>query len=155
VSEAGLGAARKPDRELFSGSRFTSWLDRRIPPSPQITLSQRNVFIFPTKTGFAFGGLIGLLILGAINYQASLVYGVAFLLGSLFLVTILYTFRNLSGMTLELTGARSGFVGEDVEFSIRVIRPEGRRREGIQLGWPDGIMQWAEFGEQETDTVKL
>jgi uncharacterized protein (DUF58 family) len=155
VSEAGLGAARKPDRELFSGSRFTSWLDRRIPPSPRITLSQRNVFIFPTKTGFAFGGLIGLLILGAINYQASLVYGVAFLLGSLFLVTILYTFRNLSGMTLELTGARSGFVGEDVEFSIRVIRPEGRRREGIQLGWPDGIMQWAEFGEQETDTVKL
>ena len=55
-SEAQSGAA--PGKELFTGRRFSRWLDRRIPPSPQITLTQRNVFIFPTKTGFAFGGLI-------------------------------------------------------------------------------------------------
>jgi uncharacterized protein (DUF58 family) len=142
-------------REIFAGQRFSRWLDRRIPPGPQITLSQRNVFIFPSATGFAFGGLIVLLILGAINYQASLVYGVAFLLGSLFLVTILHTFRNLSGLQLELVGARPGFVGEDLEISIRVIRPGGRPREGIQLGWPDGILQGAELFDHETDTVRL
>jgi uncharacterized protein (DUF58 family) len=150
-----LNDAEGSSKELFSGKRFSRWLDRRIPPSPQITLTQRNVFIFPTRTGFVFGGLIVLLILGAINYQASLVYGVAFLLGSMFLVTILYTFRNLSGLQLELVGARPGFVDEDVEISIRVIRPGGRSREGIQLGWPDGIIQWAELSDQETDTLKL
>ncbi len=144
-----------PGRELFIGKRFSRWLDRRIPPKDRITLSQKNVFIFPTRTGFVFGALIALLILGAINYQASLVYGVAFLLGSLFLVTILYTFRNLSGLTLELSGARPGFVGEDVEISIRVTRPEGRVREGIQLGWPEGIMRWAEISDQASDVVKL
>ena len=145
----------RPGKELFVGKRFSSWIERRIPPSSQITLTQRNVFIFPTVTGFVFGGLILLLILGAINYQASLVYGVAFLLGSLFLVTILYTFRNLSGLRLELVGVRPGFVGEDVELSIRVVRPSTRSREGIQLGWPDSIMQWAELIDQESDTVKL
>jgi hypothetical protein len=31
--------------------------------------------------------------------------GVAFLLGSLFIVTILYTFQNLSGLTIELVVA--------------------------------------------------
>lgn len=149
------GVVPSSGREIFVGKRFSRWLDRRIPPKSQITLTQKNVFIFPTATGFAFGGLIVLLILGAINYQASLVYGVAFLLGSLFLVTILYTFRNLSGLELELVGARPGFVGEDVEISIRVTRPEGRAREGIQLGWPDGIMQWAELGEQATDRIRL
>lgn len=148
-------AALDSGKEFFSGDRFSRFLDRRIPPSSQITLTQRNVFIFPTLTGFVFGGLIVLLILGAINYQASLVYGVAFLLGSLFLVTILYTFRNLSGLQLELVGARPGFVDEDLEISIRVIRPGSRPREGIQLGWPDGIMQWAELADQETDTVRL
>jgi len=142
-------------RELFIGKRFSRWLDRRIPPTTHITLSQKNVFIFPTRTGFAFGGLIVLLILGAINYQASLVYGVAFLLGSVFLVTILYTFRNLSGLRLTLSGARPGFVGEDLEISVRVERPEGRAREGVQLGWPEGILQWAELSEQATDTVRL
>ena len=91
----GTSVARS--RELFVGKRFSRWLDRRIPPTDRITLSQKNVFIFPTATGFAFGGVIALLILGAIHYQASLVYGVPFLLGSLFLVTIPYTFRNLSG----------------------------------------------------------
>jgi uncharacterized protein (DUF58 family) len=152
---ASAPASANPGKELFVGKRFSRWLDRRIPPKDRITLTQKNVFIFPTKTGFAFGGLIGLLILGAINYQASLVYGVAFLLGSLFLVTILYTFRNLSGLTLELSGTRPGFVDEDVEISIRVTRPEGRVREGIQLGWPEGIMQWAEISEQASDAVRL
>jgi uncharacterized protein (DUF58 family) len=137
------------------GQRFASWLDRRVPPSTQITLSQRNIFIFPTQTGFVFGGLLMLLILGAINYQASLVYGVAFLLGSMFLMTILYTFRNLSGLSLELVNTRSGFVGEDIEFTLRMVRPKGRGREGIQLGWPEGIKQWAELYEQEADTVRL
>ncbi len=135
------------------------WLDRRIPPGPEIQLSQRNVFIFPTATGFAFGGLLALLILAAINYQASLVYAVAFLLGSLFLVTILYTFRNLSGLRLELSGARPGFVGEDIEFSVRVVRPAERGprrgREGIQIGFPGGIMQWVELHREEADLVRL
>lgn len=141
--------------QTFVGQRFARWLDRRVPPSAQITLSQRNIFIFPTQTGFVFGGLLMLLILGAINYQASLVYGVAFLLGSMFLMTILHTFRNLSGLSLELVNTRPGFVGEDVEFTLRVVRPKGRGREGIQLGWPDGIKQWAELYDQEADTVRL
>ena len=141
--------------EDLQASRFGRWLDRRIPPSRQITLSQRNIFIFPNLTGFVFGGLLVLLILGAINYQSSLVYGVAFLLGSMFILTILYTFRNLSGLTLELVGTRPGFVGEDIEFNLRVVRPQGKGREGIQLGWPEGIKQWAELNEQEAAGVRL
>ncbi|MDA1076052.1 MAG: DUF58 domain-containing protein, partial [Proteobacteria bacterium] len=113
------------------------------------------IFIFPTVTGFVFGALLLLLILGAINYQNSLVYGVAFMLGSMFLVTILYTFRNLSGLSLELVGTTAGFVGEDIEFSVRVVRPPGGGREGIQLGWIQSIKQWAEVYEQQAEKVRL
>ena len=135
--------------------RFSRWLDRRIPPTRRITLSQDSIFIFPTVTGFLFGGLIVLLIVGAINYQNSLVYGVAFTLGSLFLVTILYTFRNLSGLTVELISAGTGFVGEDVEFQVRVSRPKGKGREGIQLGWLGAIAQWAEVYDSEACAVRM
>src|SRR4029434_4826336 len=117
-----MSSVSRPRLQLTG--RFGRWLDRRIPPSPRITLSQRSIFIFPTITGFAFGGLVVWLVLGAINYQNSLVYAVAFLLGSLFLVTILYTFRNLSGLTIELIAAGVGYVGEDVEFQVRVSRPK-------------------------------
>lgn len=135
--------------------RFGAWLDKRIPPASSVTLTQKNVFIFPTKVGFAFSALLCLLVIIAINYQSSLVYGIAFLLGSMFLITILYTFRNLSGLKLEVYACRPGFVGEDVEFSIRVIRPPGRSREGIQLGWSGGLPQWAELFSNEADNVRL
>jgi uncharacterized protein (DUF58 family) len=151
-------SARVPARglpQLQLKGRFGHWIDRRIPPSPRITLSQRSIFIFPTVTGFVFGGLVVLLVLGAINYQSSLVYAVAFLLGSLFLVTILYTFRNLSGITIELTGAGAGFVGENMEFAVRISRPHGAGREGIQIGWLGTIAQWVELSDVEASVVKL
>ncbi len=149
-----MQAATQPERAIF-GKRFSAWLDRRIPPGRRITLSQSNIFIFPTRSGFTFGGLLAILILGAINYQNSLVYGVAFLLGSMFVVTILYTFRNLSGLSIELAEAHAGFVGEDIEFEVRVDRPKGRGREGIQIGWPEGFKQWVEIYETEADVVRL
>lgn len=142
-------------QERLLGARFNRWLEARIPPSRQITLSQRNIFIFPTRTGFAFAALLVLLILGAINYQASLVYGMAFLLGSLFLVTILYTFRNLSGLQLEVTEQRPAFVGEALPFNIRVTRPRGAPREGVQLGWPGSVHQWAELYDTQSHVVSL
>lgn len=135
--------------------RFNRWLEARIPPGRSITLSQRNIFIFPTRTGFAFAALLVLLILGAINYQASLVYAMAFLLGSLFLVTILYTFRNLSGLRLEITEQRPAFVGEALPFSIRVTRPKGAAREGVQLGWPGSVRQWAQLDQAESHIVSI
>lgn len=130
-------------------------MERRIPPASQITLSQDSIFIFPTGQGIAFGALIVLLILGAINYQSSLIYGVAFLLGSLFLVTILHTFRNLSGVQIEFVGTPGGFVGEDIEFEIRVSRPTGGGREGIRIAWPDTIKQWVDIQEREACTIEL
>jgi uncharacterized protein (DUF58 family) len=146
--------ARSP-RRIERSARFGRWLDRRIPRAHRITLSQESIFIFPTGTGFVFGLLVVLLLVGAINYQNSLVYGVAFLLGSLFLVAILYTFRNLSGLTIEFVGSEAGFVGENVEFTVRVSRPEGRGREGIQLSWPGAVPQWAELYEAAECRVKL
>lgn len=153
-----IGGRAPPKTTTAPGTRsarFGRWLDRRIPPEQRITLSQRNVFIFPTRTGLGFGVLLALLLLAAINYANSLVYGVAFLLLSIFLVTILYTYRNLAGLTLEVASTGSGFVGEDVEFQVRLSRPKGRSREGIQLGWPGAIKQWAQLHDTEADTVYL
>ena len=135
--------------------RFERFIDERIPPAHRVDLSQKNIFIFPTRTGFVFSLLLVLLILGAINYQNSLVYGVAFLLGAMFLVTILYTFRNLSQLSVELVAANQGFLGEEIGFEIRLQRPKHRPREGIQIGWPVSIQQWADLIEQEADVVRL
>ncbi len=148
-------AARELVKPRSIEGQFGSWIDRRIPPQSRVLLTQRNIFIFPTSTAIAFAILLLLLLLGAINYQNSLVYGVAFLLGSLFLVTILHTFRNLSGLTLELLDSQPGFVGEDIEFNLRISRSSGKARHGLQVGWPGAVKQWVEMQESEVVSVKL
>lgn len=135
--------------------RFKRWLNRRIPPQPSITLSQRSIFIFPTRIGFVFLLLLLTLLLAAINYENSLIFGLVFWLGSVFFITIFYTFRNLSNIRLELQKSGTGFVGEDIEFSIKVSRPENSKREGIQLGWPNEVKQWAELYDNSSNTVHL
>jgi uncharacterized protein (DUF58 family) len=139
----------------LASQRFNRWLDRRIPPTRHIRLGQRSIFIFPTATGFGFGGLIVLLLLAAINYQNSLIYGLAFLLGSLFLVTILHTYRNLAGLSVEFTGAERAFVGEDVGYALRVGRPAGSGRTGIQLGAAGLVPRRVSLVQQESCAVTL
>lgn len=136
-------------------NRFKRWLNRRIPPQQSITLSQKSIFIFPTRTGFVFSILLLTLLLAAINYENSLIFALVFWLGSVFFVAIFYTFRNLSGISLELQKSGAGFVDEDIEFSIKVSRPENSQREGLQLGWPKEVKQWAELYEDASTTVHL
>ena len=155
MSSVNLNSSQlESDHNLFS-QRFQKWLNRRIPPQRKIFLSQRNVFIFPSKIGLAFFILLTILLFGAINYQNALIYGIAFLLGSLFLVTIIHTYKNLAGLTFEFVSTRPGFVNENIEFQIKVSQASGGAHAGIQLGWPTGLKQWAHLNHSESDTVHL
>ena len=136
-------------------NQFKCWLDKRIPPQQVIMLSQRNIFIFPTRIGFIYLSLLVALLLVAINYENSLIFGLVFWLASAFFVTIFYTFRNLSSIRLELQKIGTGFVDEDIQFLIKVSRPKNSKREGIQLGWPNEVKQWAELYDSVSTTVDL
>ena len=56
----------------------TQWLSRRVPPARSIALTQRRLFIFPTRSGFLFLLSLMLMLLMAINYQSNLIYGLTF-----------------------------------------------------------------------------
>lgn len=137
------------------GAQFGRWLDQRIPPQRSVTLTQRNVFIFPTRTAIVFFVLLVLLLLGAINYQNALIYGTTFLLGATFLACILHTFRNLAGMTVELVAAHNGFAQDDIGFDIRLSRQAGRDCHGLQVGWPQAVKQWVEVAAGDAVEIKL
>ena len=155
MSSPNLSTQTTQSQPTRFGKSFNRWLNQRIPPQKKITLAQRSIFIFPSKVGAAFFALLFLLLFGAINYQNSLIYGITFLLGSLFLVAILHTYKNLAGLTLEFVHSRPGFVGENIEFVVTISQPEGNQREGIQLGWPSGLKQWAHLQDSNADTVQL
>ncbi len=144
-----------PESQFWRSIRFQKWLNKRMPPSQQITLHQKNIFILPTRNGLFFVILILFMMLAGINYQNSLIFGLAFLLTSLFMVSILHTYRNLSGLTLKAGQATPAFAGEDAEFDVTLSRQGKRTYEALNLGWNADLMQGADLLDETMVKVRL
>ncbi|NIU60539.1 MAG: DUF58 domain-containing protein, partial [Pseudomonas stutzeri] len=130
------------------------WLLRRIPPASSVRLNQRRIFIMPTAVGLMFMVALLLMLLTAINYQNSLAYGLTFLLGSLYLVTILHTWRNLAGLVLQAGGTTAAFVGEQALLRVR-LESQGRAYQAVALGWPASGLRLVDVPAGGTVEVEL
>lgn len=115
-------------------SRFQQWVNRRIKPARQIRLGRHNLFIFPSRTGLGFLLLLALLWLLGTNYANNLILLLAFLLTAVLVITILHTYRNLSGLSLQCLEVQPVFAGERAAFQLRL---NGTGAKGLQLslGW--------------------
>ena len=83
----------------------------------------RRIFIVPTRFGFVYAGFLFLILLGAINYSNSLGHVLCFLLGSLGLVSMLHTYRNLAKIELKQAHAKPIFCGQEINFKLVFNNP--------------------------------
>ena len=135
---------------------FNRWLFRLRGPEPApIVLVQRRVFVFPTRAGFVFGFTVVLMLVGALNYDLSLGYVLAFLLGGLGIVTILHTFRNLVGIEITPGKAEPVFAGEHAVFVLQLHNHRHEPRYAFQLRLHDTEPVSFDLPAQESTTVKL
>ena len=135
--------------------RWQAWLDRRIPPAAQVTLSHRSIFILPTRSALTFGLLLLLLLITAINYQNSLIYALTFWLFSVGLAAMLfYLFRNLSGLTLIAGHAAPCFAGERLRLPLW-LQADRRGHQALLLGFPDQPAQQASVAAGERQALHL
>ncbi|EKF74871.1 hypothetical protein A11A3_06550 [Alcanivorax hongdengensis A-11-3] len=114
---------------------YRRWLARRLPPARQIVLSQKRVFIFPTGYGFLYLLVAALLFVGGINYENNLILSLSFLLASLFMVAILHTFMNFSGLGLRNGTSESGFSGGSGALQV-ILFADQRTHHSVRLSWP-------------------
>lgn len=96
------------------------FLAKRLPPATEQTLSHRGIFILPSVFGIAWLMLTLLLYLLGTNYQNNLILGIALLLGSLFITCILYSYRNLEGVTLKRRPLPPIYAGETLAMPLQV-----------------------------------
>ncbi len=113
-------ASRDRGLRRWRNTLWQRWLNRRIPPASVLALSHRNVFILPSRTGWVFAALLLVMLLTAINYQNSLIYGLTFWLLSIGLTSMWLTFRNLSGLTLSAGQAQAVFCGETLQLPLQL-----------------------------------
>jgi uncharacterized protein (DUF58 family) len=98
---------------------FYQWVFRRHGPEPGVVfLTQRRVYILPTRHGLSFGLALILMLIGSINYNLSLGYVLTFLLAGLGIVSILHTFRNLVHLYVSAGRVSPVFAGDIAHFQI-------------------------------------
>lgn len=113
--------------------RFAAWIERRILPVPALRLSHREIFIFPSRGGWLFI-LVGMLILvGASNYQNNLGLVLAFWLGSLGMLAMFLSFRNVLGVRLRAGDPTPTFAGQPIRFPVWLDDPDGRAHSAISI----------------------
>lgn len=131
------------------------WLQRRFPPSREITLGLRQVFVIPTATSAALLVAVLILFLMAVNFQSALIYGLSFWLLALLVVAIFFTYRNLSGLTLTALRSSPCFAGEKAVFELRVEDIAGRSKQAIFIGWSDEDLVEIDLPADTSTLIKL
>ena len=135
--------------------RFRAWINSRIPPSRVVTLNQRRIFIFPNRVGLFFAVCLLVMLLAAINFQSNLSYGLTFLLTTLFIVAVLHTYANLSGLTVRAVHAKPAFPGQLTEFELQLERSRQKEHVGLYLKWPDSNAQTVSLVDEDQVRVQL
>ena len=113
-------------------ARFRRWWQARLPRSDTQLLTQRNVYILPTRAGLMFAATLLVLLLASINYQLNLGYVLTFLLAGSGLVSMHVTHNTLRALTLHLRPPAPVFAGEAALLEVVLTSP-GRARYGIGL----------------------
>lgn len=116
------------------------WVLRHTPREAQTRLTQRRIYLLPTR----FGSMMLLVALavwiGALNYAVSLAYVLSFWIVALMLLSVLLAYRQLAGLQLQARAAANVFAGDEARFLL-------------QLQWPDTQPRRFRVRWYESDTV--
>ncbi|MEX0963432.1 MAG: DUF58 domain-containing protein [Pseudohongiellaceae bacterium] len=136
-------------------NNYRRWIAKNIPARDQVTLNRKNIFIIPSRSGLLFLFCAGLVFIAAINYAVSLAFGLAFLMVSVFVLSILHSFNNLNQLTLTSRSAQDVFCGEQACFPVQLSRSPTRRHESLELNFIGGRTSYSDLIAHDTEEVEV
>jgi len=123
-----LGVARSMERWAATWARRRQGADAHA-----VLLRRRRIYILPTRFGILFAAMVFAMLLGSLNYGASLGFTLTFLLTGLGLVILHHCHNNLLGTEIKFVGAAPVFAGERAEFKIAVSNAAAAPRFDLEL----------------------
>ena len=115
-----IGGATKAGRKFLKGFFRKPRKKDDLPYS----LSGRKLYILPTRQGLFFLIVLLVMLLGSLNYNNNPGFLFTFLLGSMALISMLHTHKNLSGIVIVSASAKPVFAKDTIRLQI-TIRPTG------------------------------
>ena len=117
--------------------RFNRWLTRRIPAANEQKLSNRNIFILPTKFGYAYIFSVLILFLLGTNYQNNLIILMSYLFASVFITSMLHSFFNLSRLKFIFNSNLTAHASQTISIPLSVLSKN--KRFDIHFSFVDNI----------------
>ena len=143
-------------RRVAVGDRVADWI---FPPRGAergpVMLTQRRIYIIPSRQGWLFAATLMLMLLGSINYNLGLGYVLTFLLAGLGVVGMLHTWRNLAHLQIQPGRVDPVFVGEFARFGVVLVNPAGFGRVSIGCDRAEAVVAFADVGPRDAATVAV
>ena len=116
------------------GGYFIRWLNRRhereVPP---VRLTQKRIYILPTRAGLLFGSTLLVMLVGSVNYNLSLGFVLVFLLCGVGIASLLHTYRSLAGLSLRPGKSEAVFAGDTGVIDVLIWNPSAVHRYSVEL----------------------
>ncbi len=141
-----------PLKQRFKLSRF---LRGEKAGSRPYLLNHRRIFILPSRRGLGFVLLILLLILVAFVYNNNLTYILAFLLASIFFVSIIHSYKSLAGLVIHKGKCNNVFAGQMAAFMFNIENPTGVQRVNVHIASQQGEPVRIDISPYSTVQVRL
>ena len=113
--------------------RLQTWFENRLQLTDNVTLTQRTVYILPTRPGLMLGLTLLTLLVASINYQLNLGYLLTFLLAGSALVGMHVCHGTLRGLAMHLVAPGAHHAGASTAFDINLTNNRRSIRYGIGL----------------------
>jgi uncharacterized protein (DUF58 family) len=136
--------------------RFERWWQARLPLTDTTVLTQRNVYILPTDSGWMLALTLLVLLVASINFQLNLGYLLTFLLAGSAVVGMHLCHATLRGLTLHLKPPEPHFLGHSATLEVQLSSERASARHGIALAvHGSGHWAWTDVPAQGTANVQV
>ncbi len=146
--------------------RFRAWFENRLSLSDQVELSQRTVYILPTRPGLMLAVTLLTLLIASINYQLNLGYLLTFLLAGCALIGMHVCHATLRGLAMNLIAPNPHYAGALTTIDIKLVNRRRSVRYGIGLSVlnppeqagntkTEGHWAWTDVPAEGSSTVQV
>ncbi len=109
-------------RKAILSTMLSRWLDKRIPPASQHSLTLNSIFVLPTGFGWSFIIMALCLFLLGTNYQNNLMVLLSYILLSVMLLTLFYTHQNFARLAVKSQPIAPFHCHQTGKFQLVVIK---------------------------------
>ena len=139
-----------------TAARVRQWWHSRLPLADSLLLTQRNVYILPTRAGWMLASTLVILLIGSINYQLNLGYLLTFLLAGSAAAGMVVCHNTLRGLRLHLLPPQPLFAGGLATLDVKLVNTRRTPRHAIALALLDtDHWSWADVPAQGEATVQV